>query len=124
MTLKLRAEAAAGTHTVVQRSHRKDRRPAWVSRKVALLKAQVTPPLCLLAVEKLRATFTVLRAFGCVSTGHSRRATRFAMVMSLDFNATGRVTAAQLQVRPGDGPRLFKVWRLWPAPTFPVRTLG
>nr|BAB30280.1 unnamed protein product [Mus musculus] len=49
------------------------------------------------SVEKLRATFTVLRAFGCVSTGHSRRATRFAMVMSLDFNATGRVTAAQLQ---------------------------
>ncbi|XP_028621359.1 unconventional myosin-XVIIIb [Grammomys surdaster] len=49
------------------------------------------------SVEKLQATFTVLRAFGCVSTGHSRRATRFAMVMSLDFNATGRVTAAQLQ---------------------------
>ncbi|EDM13988.1 similar to Myosin-18B (Myosin XVIIIb) [Rattus norvegicus] len=49
------------------------------------------------SVEKLRATFTVLQAFGCVSTSHSRRATRFAMVMSLDFNATGRVTAAQLQ---------------------------
>ncbi|XP_052023609.1 unconventional myosin-XVIIIb [Apodemus sylvaticus] len=49
------------------------------------------------SVEKLRATFTVLRAFGCVSTGHSRRATRFAMVTSLDFNATGRVTSAQLQ---------------------------
>ncbi|XP_055461922.1 unconventional myosin-XVIIIb, partial [Psammomys obesus] len=49
------------------------------------------------SVEKLQATFTVLRAFGCVSTGHSCKATRFAMVMSLDFNATGRVTAAQLQ---------------------------
>uniref|UniRef100_A0A8W4FLF9 Myosin XVIIIB n=1 Tax=Sus scrofa TaxID=9823 RepID=A0A8W4FLF9_PIG len=49
------------------------------------------------SVEKIRATFTVLRAFGSVSTGHSRGATRFAMVMSLDFNATGRVTAAQLQ---------------------------
>nr|XP_006984182.2 unconventional myosin-XVIIIb isoform X2 [Peromyscus maniculatus bairdii] len=49
------------------------------------------------SVEKLRAAFTVLRAFGSVSTGHSRRATRFAMVTSLDFNATGRVTAAQLQ---------------------------
>ncbi|XP_059751476.1 unconventional myosin-XVIIIb-like isoform X3 [Balaenoptera ricei] len=48
-------------------------------------------------VEKIRATFTVLRAFGSVFTGHSRRATRFSMVMSLDFNATGRVTAAQLQ---------------------------
>uniref|UniRef100_A0A8C3YQ41 Myosin XVIIIB n=1 Tax=Catagonus wagneri TaxID=51154 RepID=A0A8C3YQ41_9CETA len=49
------------------------------------------------SVEKIRATFTVLRAFGSVSTGHSHSATRFAMVMSLDFNATGRVTAAQLQ---------------------------
>uniref|UniRef100_A0A8D1K4S2 G protein-coupled receptor kinase 3 n=1 Tax=Sus scrofa TaxID=9823 RepID=A0A8D1K4S2_PIG len=50
------------------------------------------------SVEKIRATFTVLRAFGSVSTGYSRGATRFAMVMSLDFNATGRVTAAQLQL--------------------------
>ncbi|XP_026640331.1 unconventional myosin-XVIIIb [Microtus ochrogaster] len=49
------------------------------------------------SVEKLQAAFTVLRAFGSVSTGHSRRATRFAMVMSLDFSATGRITAAQLQ---------------------------
>ncbi|KAF6082176.1 myosin XVIIIB [Phyllostomus discolor] len=49
------------------------------------------------SVEKIRATFTVLRAFGSVSTGHSRSATRFTMLMSLDFSATGRVTAAQLQ---------------------------
>ncbi|XP_062942930.1 unconventional myosin-XVIIIb isoform X2 [Cynocephalus volans] len=49
------------------------------------------------SVEKIRATFAILRAFGSVSTGHSCCATRFAMVMSLDFNATGRVTAAQLQ---------------------------
>ncbi|KAM9194078.1 unconventional myosin-XVIIIb [Dugong dugon] len=49
------------------------------------------------SVEKIRATFTVLRAFGSVSMGHIRSATRFTMVMSLDFNATGRVTAAQLQ---------------------------
>ncbi|XP_043757441.1 unconventional myosin-XVIIIb isoform X2 [Cervus elaphus] len=49
------------------------------------------------SVGKIRAAFTVLRAFGSVSTGHSRSATRFSMVMSLDFNATGRVTAAQLQ---------------------------
>ncbi|XP_036679664.1 unconventional myosin-XVIIIb-like [Balaenoptera musculus] len=49
------------------------------------------------SVEKIRATFTVLRAFGSVFTGHSRRATRCSMVMSLDLNATGRVTAAQLQ---------------------------
>lgn len=80
--------------------------------------------LYLLTVEKLRATFTVLRAFGCASSGHSRRATRFAMVMSLDFNATGRVTSAQLQVRLGDRHGLFKVWRLQPVPEFPVWTLG
>ncbi|XP_030873762.1 unconventional myosin-XVIIIb-like isoform X2 [Leptonychotes weddellii] len=49
------------------------------------------------SVEKIRATFTILRAFGSVSTGHSCNATRVTMVMSLDFNATGRVTAAQLQ---------------------------
>lgn len=58
-------------------------------------------------MEKIQATFTVLRAFGCVATGQSRAATRFSMVMSLDFSATGRVTAAQLQVRPrghGGGP--------------------
>nr|XP_019611149.1 PREDICTED: unconventional myosin-XVIIIb isoform X2 [Rhinolophus sinicus] len=49
------------------------------------------------SVEKIRATFTILRAFGSVSTGHSHSATLFTMGMSLDFNATGRVTAAQLQ---------------------------
>uniref|UniRef100_A0A8C5JWF3 Myosin XVIIIb n=1 Tax=Jaculus jaculus TaxID=51337 RepID=A0A8C5JWF3_JACJA len=49
------------------------------------------------SVEKIQATFTILRAFGCVSTSRSPTATRFAMVMSLDFSATGRVTAAQLQ---------------------------
>ncbi|XP_049644039.1 unconventional myosin-XVIIIb [Suncus etruscus] len=49
------------------------------------------------SVEKLQAMFTVLRAFGSVTTGHSHSATRFAMVMSLDFSASGRVTAAQLQ---------------------------
>ncbi|XP_044541406.1 unconventional myosin-XVIIIb [Gracilinanus agilis] len=49
------------------------------------------------SVDKIRATFTILRAFGSVLTGHSSSSTRFSMVMSLDFNATGRVTAAHLQ---------------------------
>ncbi|XP_040859528.1 unconventional myosin-XVIIIb [Ochotona curzoniae] len=71
------------------------------------------------SVEKIQATFTVLRAFGCVATGQSRAATRFAMVMSLDFNATGRVTAAQLQtmlleksrvVRQPEGEGNFEVF--------------
>uniref|UniRef100_A0A8C9P816 Myosin XVIIIB n=1 Tax=Spermophilus dauricus TaxID=99837 RepID=A0A8C9P816_SPEDA len=74
------------------------------------------------APEKIRAAFMVLRAFGSVSTSHSRRllsATRFSMVMSLDFNAMGRITAAQLQTmlleksrvaRQPDGEGNFKVF--------------
>ncbi|EHB08437.1 Myosin-XVIIIb [Heterocephalus glaber] len=71
------------------------------------------------SVEKIQATFTILRAFGSVCTGHSCSATRLAMVMSLDFNATGRVTAAQLQtmlleksrvVRPLEGEGNFPVF--------------
>uniref|UniRef100_A0A8C9P0Q3 Myosin XVIIIB n=1 Tax=Spermophilus dauricus TaxID=99837 RepID=A0A8C9P0Q3_SPEDA len=72
--------------------------------------------------RKIRAAFMVLRAFGSVSTSHSRRllsATRFSMVMSLDFNAMGRITAAQLQTmlleksrvaRQPDGEGNFKVF--------------
>ncbi|XP_054145029.1 unconventional myosin-XVIIIb [Melozone crissalis] len=48
-------------------------------------------------VEKIQAMFTVLAAFGSVSTGHSSSSTRFSMVLSLDFSATGQVTAAHLQ---------------------------
>ncbi|KAM4827382.1 LOW QUALITY PROTEIN: unconventional myosin-XVIIIb [Thomomys bottae] len=49
------------------------------------------------SVDKIQAAFTVLRAFGSVSTAHSRAATKFVLAMSLDFSATGRITAAQLQ---------------------------
>ncbi|XP_009887470.1 PREDICTED: unconventional myosin-XVIIIb [Charadrius vociferus] len=49
------------------------------------------------AVEKIQAMFTVLGAFGSVTTGHSSSSTRFSMVLSLDFSATGRITAAHLQ---------------------------
>nr|XP_056715098.1 unconventional myosin-XVIIIb [Euleptes europaea] len=48
-------------------------------------------------VEKVQAMFTVLRAFGTVSSSHSTAATRFSMVMALDFSATGQITAAHLQ---------------------------
>ncbi|NWZ94782.1 MY18B protein, partial [Nesospiza acunhae] len=48
-------------------------------------------------VEKIQAMFTVLGAFGSVSTRHSSSSTRFSMVLSLDFSATGQVTAAHLQ---------------------------
>lgn len=45
--------------------------------------------------------FTVLEAFGSVTTGHSSSSTRFSMVLSLDFSATGQITAAHLQVPVG-----------------------
>ncbi|XP_060048644.1 LOW QUALITY PROTEIN: unconventional myosin-XVIIIb [Erinaceus europaeus] len=71
------------------------------------------------SVEKIRAAFTVLRAFGSVTTAHSRSATRFSMVMALDFSPTGRVTAAQPQTfllekslgaRPPEGEGNFQVF--------------
>ncbi|XP_062445731.1 unconventional myosin-XVIIIb [Rhea pennata] len=49
------------------------------------------------SVEKIRAMFTILGAFGSVTTSHSSSSTRFSMVVSLDFNAAGRITAAHLQ---------------------------
>lgn len=45
--------------------------------------------------------FTVLEAFGSVTTSHSSSSTRFSMVLSLDFSATGQITAAHLQVPAG-----------------------
>lgn len=53
------------------------------------------------AVEKIQAMFTVLGAFGSVTTGHSSSSTRFSMVLSLDFSAAGRITGAHLQVPRG-----------------------
>ncbi|XP_054029256.1 unconventional myosin-XVIIIb [Dryobates pubescens] len=49
------------------------------------------------SVEKIQAMFTLLGAFGSVSTGCSSSSTRFSMLLSLDFNATGQITAAHLQ---------------------------
>lgn len=56
---------------------------------------------CWVSVEKIQAMFTVLGAFGSVTTSHSSSSTRFSMVLSLDFSATGRITAAHLQVPAG-----------------------
>ncbi|NWU75222.1 MY18B protein, partial [Onychorhynchus coronatus] len=49
------------------------------------------------SVEKIQAMFTVLAAFGSVTTGRNSSSTRFSMVLSLDFSATGQITAAHLQ---------------------------
>ncbi|XP_035391296.1 unconventional myosin-XVIIIb-like isoform X2 [Electrophorus electricus] len=50
-----------------------------------------------LSLERLQAVFTVLRSFGCVSSPHSDASSRFAMVLSLDFNHKGLAAAGQLQ---------------------------
>ncbi|KAL2099861.1 hypothetical protein ACEWY4_004255 [Coilia grayii] len=50
-----------------------------------------------LTLERLQAVFTVLRSFGCVSSAHSDASSRFAMVLSLDFNHAGHAAAGHLQ---------------------------
>uniref|UniRef100_A0A3Q3LZS0 Myosin motor domain-containing protein n=1 Tax=Labrus bergylta TaxID=56723 RepID=A0A3Q3LZS0_9LABR len=50
-----------------------------------------------ISAERVRAMFTVLRSFGCVSSQHSHASSRFAMVFSLDFNHAGKVSAGHLQ---------------------------
>ncbi|XP_072207016.1 unconventional myosin-XVIIIb [Excalfactoria chinensis] len=49
------------------------------------------------SVEMIQAMFTVLGAFGAVSTEQNSSSTRFSMILSLDFSAAGRITAAHLQ---------------------------
>uniref|UniRef100_A0A3P8VRZ2 Myosin motor domain-containing protein n=1 Tax=Cynoglossus semilaevis TaxID=244447 RepID=A0A3P8VRZ2_CYNSE len=48
-------------------------------------------------MERVQAMFTILRAFGCVSSQHSDASSRFAMVFSLDFNHAGQASAGHLQ---------------------------
>ncbi|XP_012670727.1 unconventional myosin-XVIIIb isoform X2 [Clupea harengus] len=50
-----------------------------------------------LTLERLQAVFTVLRSFGCVSSPHSDASSRFAMVLSLDFNHAGQAAAGHVQ---------------------------
>ncbi|XP_017549245.1 unconventional myosin-XVIIIb isoform X1 [Pygocentrus nattereri] len=59
-----------------------------------------------LTLERLQAVFTVLRSFGCVSSPHSEASTRFAMVLSLDFNHKGLAAAGHLQTM------LLEKWRV------------
>ncbi|XP_029108765.1 unconventional myosin-XVIIIb [Scleropages formosus] len=50
-----------------------------------------------LTPERLQAVFAVLRSFGCVSSPHSDASSRFAMLLSLDFNHAGLVAGGHLQ---------------------------
>ncbi|MCJ8742359.1 hypothetical protein PDJAM_G00081270 [Pangasius djambal] len=59
-----------------------------------------------LTLERLQAMFTVLHSFGCVSSHHSDASSRFAMVLSLDFNNKGLVAAAHLQTM------MLEKWRV------------
>ncbi|XP_049325011.1 unconventional myosin-XVIIIb-like [Astyanax mexicanus] len=59
-----------------------------------------------LTLERLQAVFTVLRSFGCVSSAHSEASSRFAMVLSLDFNHKGLAAAGHLQTM------LLERWRV------------
>ncbi|XP_067289283.1 unconventional myosin-XVIIIb-like isoform X2 [Pseudorasbora parva] len=74
-----------------------------------LLKQAGTAGGCL-TLERLQAVFTVLRSFGCVSSSHSEASTRFAMVLSLDFNHAGHAAAAHLQTM------LLEKWRVCQRP--------
>lgn len=52
----------------------------------------------LCAVEKWQAVYTVLEAFGNASTCMNGNASRFSHAVSLDFDQTGMVTSASIQV--------------------------
>lgn len=52
----------------------------------------------LCAVEKWQAVYTILEAFGNASTCMNGNASRFSHVVSLDFDQTGMVTSASIQV--------------------------
>ncbi|XP_061732171.1 LOW QUALITY PROTEIN: unconventional myosin-XVIIIb-like [Nerophis ophidion] len=50
-----------------------------------------------MSAERVQAMFSVLRAFGCVTSPHTDSSSRFAMMFSLDFNHAGRAAAGHLQ---------------------------
>ncbi|CAF93221.1 unnamed protein product [Tetraodon nigroviridis] len=51
------------------------------------------------AAEKWQAVYTILEAFGNSSTAMNSNASRFAHVVSLDFDQAGQVASASVQVR-------------------------
>lgn len=52
----------------------------------------------ILTIEKLNALFTVLEAFGNSRTHMNSNATRFTQLFSLDFDQSGQIASASLQV--------------------------
>ncbi|XP_063988212.1 unconventional myosin-XVIIIa isoform X1 [Diachasmimorpha longicaudata] len=76
----------------------------------------------ILTIEKLNALFTVLEAFGNSRTHMNSNATRFTQIFSLDFDQSGAIASASLQVllleksrigrRPNGDPSFHAVYRL------------
>ena len=54
--------------------------------------------LQILTIEKINALFTVLEAFGNSRTHMNSNATRFTQLFSLDFDQSGQIASASLQV--------------------------
>ena len=52
----------------------------------------------ILTLEKLNALFTVLEAFGNSKSHMNSNATRFTQLFSLDFDQSGQIASASLQV--------------------------
>lgn len=51
--------------------------------------------------EKWQAVYTILEAFGNSGSSLNGNATRFSQIISLDFDQTGQVASATIQVREG-----------------------
>ncbi|XP_046735172.1 unconventional myosin-XVIIIa isoform X1 [Diprion similis] len=85
----------------------------------------------ILTIEKLNAVFTVLEAFGNSRTHMNSNATRFTQLFSLDFDQSGQIASASLQVlllersrigRRADGdPTFHAVYRLLAGAEGPLR---
>ncbi|XP_057317882.1 unconventional myosin-XVIIIa isoform X3 [Microplitis mediator] len=52
----------------------------------------------ILTIEKLNALFTILEAFGNSKTHMNSNATRFTQIFSLDFDQSGQIASASIQV--------------------------
>ncbi|XP_014213237.1 unconventional myosin-XVIIIa isoform X2 [Copidosoma floridanum] len=70
----------------------------------------------ILTVEKLNALFTVLESFGSSRTHMNSNATRFTQLFSLDFDQSGQIASASLQVLLLEKSRIGR--RLNGDPTF------
>ncbi|XP_076647208.1 unconventional myosin-XVIIIa isoform X1 [Halictus rubicundus] len=62
----------------------------------------------ILTIEKLNAVFTVLEAFGNCRTYMNSNATRFTQLFSLDFDQSGQIASASLQVLLFEKSRIGK----------------